>query len=130
MSRDILGISTCPFCNRAVRTAGNRYGRHSITPGKKPDDQRDTCPLTGQRVPITGDEPSAYVSRAHLVADLADQVQDQDPAIVWHYLTSLPAAEVQRLLVLALAAIPVADRKVEDIWDWVTELPIAKAVTA
>ena len=130
MSVNTPGISTCPHCARGVKTFGGRYVQHAITPGKKSAAERDSCPLSGQHVAIAGQGANDYIARAHLVADLADQVQDRDPAIVWHYLTSLPAAEVQRLLVLALAAIPVADRRVEDIWDWVTELPVAKGATA
>lgn len=119
------GIAPCPRCARAVATSADRYVLHSTAPGA---DGR-CCPLSLQHIAIDGHTPTAYVSRAHLVADLAEQVQDADPAIVWEYLTALPAAELQRLLMISLAAVPV-DKTVEDIWGWVTELPAAKAVGA
>lgn len=81
--------------------------------------------MSWQRVPATGDSARSYERRAELVADLAEQVQDCDPAVVWVYLTGLSAAEVQRLLVVALAAVPV-DQTVPEMFAWITDLPIAQ----
>lgn len=120
------GIATCPYCDRTVTTDGGRYTFHTITPGKKAESDR--CPLADQHVPVTGSAPADYVSRAYLIADLADQVQDRDLAPVWAYLTCLPADELQRLLMITLAAVPAGHRPVSDVWAWVTELPAAKAV--
>jgi hypothetical protein len=119
MGRSKPGIATCPRCNRAVRTDAHRFKLHTDAAGER------TCPLSTQRVPFDGHTATDYVGRAHLVADLAEQVQDADPAVVWEYLTATPAAEIQRLLIIALAAIPV-DQRVEDMFAWVTELPVAK----
>lgn len=118
------GIAVCPRCDRTVATTNNRFALHSITVGTE-----NRCPLSWQHTPFVGETPHAYIGRAHLVTDLAEQVQDADPALVWEYVTALPSGEVQRLLMIAFAAVPV-DRKVEDIFGWVCELPIAKAATA
>ncbi|BBY78898.1 hypothetical protein MPUL_00560 [Mycolicibacterium pulveris] len=118
-------IESCPYCGRMVSTKNNRFKFHS----RRRKAAYDQCPMSFQRVPITGETPTAYVSRAHLVADLAQQVQDEDPAVVWTYLTALPANELQRLMMVALAAIPV-DRRVEDMFAWVCDLPVAKGVGA
>jgi hypothetical protein len=85
----------------------------------------EQCRLSRQHAPITGESPNAYVSRAYLVTDLACQVQDDDPSIVWDYLTALPADEVQRLLQIALAAVPV-DKSLEEVFGWVRDLPVAR----
>lgn len=114
------GIALCPRCNRTLSTSNGRFGFHSTEPYG--DEQ---CTLSRQHAPIIGDTPAAYVSRAHLVTDLAAQVQDCDPATVWEYLTALPAAELQRLTMIALAAVPI-DQSVPEIFSWVTELPIAR----
>jgi hypothetical protein len=118
MSRTHSGIARCPFCDRTVSTDSGRFGRHRHGDGY--------CRMTDQHVPIVGHTATDYVSRAHLVTDLAAQVQDADPSIAWDYLTALPAAELQRLTMIALAGIPV-DQTVSDIFGWVTELPIARA---
>lgn len=81
--------------------------------------------MTYQRVPDLLLDEQAYETRARIVADLAAQVQDMDPALVWEYLTAMPAVEVQRLLVVALAAVPV-DRTLSGMFAWVNDLPDAK----
>lgn len=117
MSRSLPGIARCPRCDRTLSTYNGRFGRH-----RHGDEY---CRMTDQHVPITGETPTDYLSRAHLVTDLAAQVQDADPSIAWDYLTALPAAELQRLTMIALAGIPV-DQTVSDIFGWVCELPIAR----
>jgi hypothetical protein len=116
-----IGIAPCPHCHRTVRTVGGCYEVHNI------GEHTRLCPLSLQHTVITGDSPTAYVSRARLVANLAEQVQDFDPAIVWTYLDALPVNELRRLAMIALAAIPV-DQTVEQMFGWVTELPAAKVV--
>jgi hypothetical protein len=112
------GITLCPRCNRAVSTSNARFGRHNAADGT-------VCRLTDQHTPIVGVTPTDYLRRAHLVADLASQVQDADPSVVWDFLTALPAAEVQRLAVIALAGIRL-DQTVPEIFAWVTDLPVAR----
>lgn len=123
MGRSKNGIALCPRCNRSVRTNDNRYVLHNT------GEHGDLCPMTNMHLPIMGNSPTAYVSRARLVANLAEQVQDADPSVVWDYLTALPANELQRMAMIALAAIPV-DQTVEQMFGWVCALPSAKAVTA
>jgi hypothetical protein len=123
MSRQ-LGIAPCPRCNRAVGTNGNRFKPHATV--RLGD---EICRMSDQHVFVSGHSSRDYIARAHVIADLADQVQDRDPALVWDYLTALPTEEVQRLLVIALAAVPV-DKPVHDVWAWVCDLPAAKAVSA
>jgi hypothetical protein len=117
MSRTLPGIARCPLCDRTMSTYDGRFCRHRHG--------EDYCRMSNQHVAITGVTPTDYLSRAHLVADLAFQVQDSDPAIVWDYLTALPGAELQRLTMIALAGIPV-DKTVPQIFSWVSELPIAR----
>lgn len=118
------GIAPCPRCGRTVTTTHSRYIGHSSDGG-----QNDPCRMSGQRVPITGVTPFDMVNRAYLVADLADQVQDRDPLVVWDYLTALPPAEVQRLLVVALAGLR-TDQSLDQLFSWVTELPATKYAAA
>jgi hypothetical protein len=106
-----------------VRTSEGRYGLHNI------GEQGQLCPMTQQHIPITGDSPTSYLSRARLVANLAEQVQDADPSVVWSYLTALSATELQRMAMIALAAIPV-DQTVEQMFSWVCELPSARGAMA
>ena len=101
-----------------VTTEALRYNNHR-------DQDGALCSMSGQHQPITGHAPTDYVSRAYLIADLAEQVQDRDTTVAWEYLTALPANELQRMLMLALAAIPIEGRSVDDIWQWVAELPVA-----
>lgn len=112
---------TCLRCGRVVCVRHGRYAIHRSEHAKL-----GRCRMSGQLIPVTGMTDHDHERRAHLVADLAWQVQDEDPRHVWAYLTALPAAEVQRLLVFALAAIPV-DRRVEDLFGWVANLPSARA---
>lgn len=109
-----------------VTTKSERYADHGITHGSS-----DICRMSGQRAPIKGLTDKDFGDRAYLVADLAGQLQDLDPVIVWDYLTALPAAELQRMMMVALAAIRVEGQKVDDLFAWVCDLPIARAaVTA
>lgn len=117
---------TCPYCARQISVDNTRYARHAITPGGS-----DYCPMVGQRMPITGQTESDWESRAYLVTNLAGQVQDQDPHIVWHYLTALPPVELQRLLMVSLCAIPaMTDQSVDDLFAWVKDLPDARSAAA
>lgn len=111
---------TCPRCNRTISTDWYCYARHGVTPNSS-----DYCPMSGQRLPISGVGDDDYRDRASLLCHLAAQVQDEDPHKVWDYLTVLPAVELQRLLQLALAAIPV-DRTITEIFGWVYDLPATK----
>lgn len=97
---------------------------HDIAPGLR----EEHCPMSKQTVPITGTAPIDYYRRASLVCDLATQVQDGDPAIVWDYLTALSAEEVQRLLVIALAGINI-DVPIDRVYGWVYELPAARCAS-
>ena len=117
-------LATCPSCGRTVMTCWHRYSLHGVTV-----DSSERCFMSERRVPITGTSEQNFLARANLVAELAAQVQDQDPHEVWEYLTCLPAVELQRLLQVALAAIPV-DRNISDVYDWVLRLPAAREVMA
>jgi hypothetical protein len=119
-------ITRCPRCDRTVTACNRRYSDHGIVKGSS-----EQCRMSGQRMPVVGLAEGDFQDRAYLVADLAAQLQDLDPVIVWDYLTALPAAELQRMLMVALAAVPVDGKRVEDLFGWVCALPIAKAaVTA
>lgn len=115
-----MKLAHCPRCDRDVSTTNNRYQRHTVR-----YNSGDVCRMSSQHVPITGHSPTEYLARAYLVGDLAEQVQDRDPSLVFDYLTVLPPAEIQRLLMLALAAIPV-DQTVEEMFAWVCDLPSVK----
>lgn len=120
MTRSYTQIVVCPRCDRSVSSHCGRYSLHSITP-----DGDDHCPMSKQLIPLTGTRPLDYYRRATLVADLAAQVQDSDPAIVWDYLTATPATEIQRLMVIALAAINI-DQPIDKLYGWVYDLPVAR----
>jgi len=111
---------TCPRCNRVVGINSHRYTDHSTDTWS-----REFCPMSKQHIPITGHTPTHYYGRAVMVANLAAQVRDEDPALVWDFLTALPGDELQRLMMIALAGLDTSKR-VSEIWDWITELPAAR----
>jgi hypothetical protein len=115
-----MKMVTCPFCNRECALTDGRFRQHTITPRGV-----DVCPTVGFIAPVTGHDEVDYEDRARLITELAMQLQDTDPVLVWTYLTALPAAEVQRLLMIALTAIP-SDRTLHDTFPWVAALPIAQ----
>lgn len=112
--------TTCPRCQRIVCVRHARYAVHRVV-----EHVSGRCRMSGLLVPVTGLGPDDHERRALLITDLAAQVQDEDPYIVWDYLTAVPAAEVQRLLMIALAAVPTNGR-LDDIFAWVTQLPAAQ----
>lgn len=108
----------CPRCARGdVPVKQGRFRLHSNTFG--------CCPMSEMPVPASGVAGADYERRAATVAELAFLVQDRDPAVVWEWLTAVPAVELQRLLVVALAAID-ADKPVSELWGWVAQLPSAR----
>jgi len=109
----------CPYCGRLVAVDKARFRHHNT------NTWGDLCPMVGQRIPVAGVDECDDEDRARLLADLAWQVQDSDPAKVWTYLTCLSDGELQRLLMFALAALPV-DRTVDEMWGWVKDLPISR----
>lgn len=110
---------TCPYCGVTVAVDCLRFVNHS-TGG-----WGNLCPLSKQRVPASGLSEDDDESRAEILSDLAWQVQDADPALVWAYLTCLSGQELQRLLMFSLAALPV-DKTVHQMWGWVKQLPVAQ----
>lgn len=111
---------TCPACGRTVTAASNRFRKHSMTAGSQA-----TCFMSEQRVPIFSDDLRGREAQAHLVADLAVRLRDEDPRNVWNYLTAVDEKTMQQLLMTALAAIPVEGKTVADLWDWVYGLAVA-----
>jgi hypothetical protein len=109
-----------------VSTDSGRFNNHGAVAGTK---TTQYCSMSKQRIPVTGLNSDDFIERAVLVADLAGQLQDLDPTIVWDFLTALPAAELQRMMMVALAAVPV-DQTLTDVFGWVCDLPTATAVTA
>jgi hypothetical protein len=110
----------CPGCGRRIGVRHGKFCQH-LDPGSG----GEYCRLSGQRVPVTGHSDRDYETRAWTVLDLAQQVADRDPQLVWTYLTATPADELQRLLMIALAAVPV-DRPIAEVFRWVYELPAAR----
>lgn len=108
---------TCPHCRQRVNAQHGRYNYH-LHNGTE-------CLLVRRCVPATGDTPTDYERRAHVLCDLAQLVRDEDPAITLAYVNALPAAELRRLLIAAVAAIPI-DQTIRETWRWVTELPAAR----
>lgn len=122
MSREYSkAIGACPGCGRSISVNAGRYSRHNS------GEQGDICDFSQMRAPYRADQqtPTDWVGRAHIVANLAADVQDSDPAVVWQWLTALPADELQRLMMIALAAVPV-EQTVAEMFAWVTELPAAE----
>lgn len=119
---DQYPIVACPRCGRDIATQNGRFWVHSTVANT-----RGRCPMSKQLAPITGHTADDFAARAHLVANLAWQLRDEDPAITWDYLTALPAEELQRITMIALAGLRV-DQTVDEMFSWVADLPAAKAV--
>lgn len=117
-------MGVCPKCGRDVKTLDYRYIQHSST-----GEVGFPCSLSGMREPLVGDSAAAYLSRAVLVGDLACRLKDEDPAVVWDYLTAVSGNELQKLMVVALAAVPV-DKSVGELFEWVSDLPKARETAA
>lgn len=121
-------IAHCPYCNRAT---GGKDGRwtahllpgveHSFTDVASIGDRY--CPMSDQYRAVEGSEFTDHRRRANQVCDLATQVRDCDPSVVWSVLTTIPASELQRLMMVALAGIDVEGKTVDDVYGWVRELP-------
>ena len=104
----------CPYCGRTVNVdAAHRFYRHSVAVRGF-----ELCPLSGLPIPVQGLSHLELKRRAHLVGSLAVQLRDEDPTLLWTYLTCLDATEVQRLLMIALAAIPVDKCSISELFDW------------
>lgn len=105
----------CPGCGRRILAPYGRYNAHDAVKGVA-----GYCFMAGMPSPIDGRSEMDMEAKARIVASLAVQVQDEDPAVVWRYLTAVPAVFMQELLQIALAAIPVENNQVKDIWrKWV-----------
>lgn len=114
---------SCPICGRSITIKDARWSRHLPHEGA-----RDFCDMSLARTPVKGDSAIDYYYRATQIADLATQVRDCDPAVVWNVLTTIPADELQRLMMLTLAGIDI-DRPIHEIWSWVLELPASKVAS-
>lgn len=123
----------CPYCGRkAVIKDGKTWIAH-VLPWIEDVKQSGHiatvgdryCPMSDQHRVVTGHDSMAHRKRAHQVADLAEQVRDRDPHVVWSVLTTIPADELQRLLMVALAAIDTEDKTLDEVFPWVVELPSA-----
>lgn len=112
----------CPQCGRDIGLYCGRFAGHSTT-----GIRNNTCRMSDQYPPTNGTTDDDYEHRAKIIADLAYQIQDCDPGIVWDYLTSISALELQRLLMLSLAAIN-TDQSVGEMFGWVTQLPAARRI--
>lgn len=112
----------CPYCNRDITVTQARFNRHNVDGSPR---NGAPCPLSRQRIPIKGLSNQDHADRAEVLTDLAFQVQDEDPRIVWDYLTCLDSVELQRLLMFSLAAMDI-DKNVDQLWGWVKNLPQAR----
>jgi len=108
-------LVVCPGCGRRVLTRYGRYNAHNAA-----NDSVEQCFMTAWPIPVVGYSDDDMEDRAYIVAGLAAQVQDGDPAGVEKYLTAVPAVFVQELLQIALGAIDVDGKHVHDIWSrWI-----------
>lgn len=112
----------CPYCDRDITVTNARFTPHNVDGSPR---NGAPCPLSRQRVPIRGVSNQDHDDRADVLTDLAFQVQDEDPRVVWDYLTCLDAAELQRLLMFSLAALDI-NKNVDELWGWVKRLPVAR----
>lgn len=110
----------CPRCDQTIGTDGGMWLNHSTAPGN-----RQLCPMSKQHVPPAGTSEWDYEKWAYIASNLAVQVQDEDPATVWDYLTSLSGIQLQRLAMVSIAGMDIT-RPVSEIYGWVTQLPIAR----
>lgn len=119
---------SCPYCGRATGGKDGRWTAH-LLPGVEHSYTEVAsigdryCPMSEQYRAVDGTGFDDHRRRANQVCDLATQVRDADPSVVWSVLTTIPAAELQRLLMVALAGIDVEGRTVDDVYEWVRELP-------
>lgn len=116
---------TCAYCGRVVATEYGWYVKHSIEAGG-----RQSCPLASMPVvptPVDGVWPTEedLAVRARLVPRLGQMQQDEDPHLVWTYLSTLKPMDLQIMLAAALAIVPTEGR-IRDIFAWLYELPDSK----
>ncbi len=115
----------CAYCGRTVGVSFGWYVKHSIearscTP----------CPLADMPVipkAVEGIWPTEedLAVRARLVPRLGQMQQDEDPRLVWTYLSALKPMDLQIMLAAALAIVPTEGR-IRDIFAWLYELPEVK----
>lgn len=119
----------CPYCGRPTCVKGGLVWVAHLLPGVEKSAAEVAsigdryCPMSDQHRAVNGFSFTDHRRRANQVCDLATQVRDRDPSVVWSVLTTIPADELQRLLMVALAGIDVEGRTVDDVYEWVRELP-------
>ncbi|CNN64717.1 Uncharacterised protein [Mycobacterium tuberculosis] len=57
--------------------------------------------------------------------NLAEQIRDDDPALVWRYLKTLDAERLTTLAMVSIAAVP-SGSDLQTTFGWVMELPVAR----
>lgn len=114
-----MSTETCPGCGRRIGVQHGRFNGHHSAGAVE-------CVMSQMPLPIGGRSDADMEAKAHIVAGLAAQMRDEDPAGVWDYLTAVPAEFVQEVAMLALAGMDTEGKRVQDIWGWVRALPSAR----
>lgn len=116
---------TCHHCKRPTATTnGRRYLPHRMIANTG-----DNCPMEYQIAPIRGRDAEAHEQRIDLVLDLAHQIQDADPTLVWTYLASVPADELKLLMMAALCGLDIGSKSRHELFGWLGELPAARCAS-
>ncbi len=106
-SSAIVGV-----CDRTV---------HRMRHREPPEDYRPPLPD-----PEVSEERAAELeATAELALHLAFLIRDEDPNLLWEFLSRLDRRRLQELAVITLAAVPV-DAALSDLYSWVADLPAAQ----
>jgi hypothetical protein len=108
----------CPGCGRIIATKNGRLARHAD------DTLLRECTMSQKTTPAI-DRAAQLVKTARTVLNLAEQIRDDDPSLVWKYLSSLGRDRLQTLAAVALTAVPPGN-SLETAYRWVMDLPAAR----
>lgn len=84
------------------------------------ESERPTLPTSA----VTDERAEQLERTAALVSHLAFLLRDEDPNLLWGFLSRLDRGQLQELAVVALAAIPI-DATTDELFAWVNALPAA-----
>lgn len=112
-----LNAVECPGCGRMRDTNNGHFVRHADVSIMR------ECPWSQKPIPRNRSHELARAART--VLNLADQIRDDDPALVWRYLQNLEPAKLRELAMVAIAAVD-PGQAIDEAFGWVMELPAAR----
>lgn len=101
----------------STQTVSTLTGIHERQINRIQNGQITTVPMRSVRWDHSEERAHHLAVTADAVLDMAVQIRDQDPALVWSALDKLGHQELIEVAMIALAAVPIDSPK-SRIWEW------------